>query len=160
MKIGRTVTSALAAFGFAFLGHAALAGPAAEANASAVYKQTDAASQSTFTLIRRGFARAGGARGFRAAGFRGGAVAGRRGVVAGRRGFVAGRRGVVAGGRVVGGRRVVAGRRVGYWRNGRWIGPAVVGGVVAGAAGGSCYWNCRNSGHGPSFCRANAGGFC
>jgi hypothetical protein len=26
--------------------------------------------------------------------------------------------------------------------------------------GGSCYWNCRESGYGPAYCRANAWEFC
>ncbi len=26
--------------------------------------------------------------------------------------------------------------------------------------GGSCYWNCRNEGHGPRYCQAYAGNFC
>ncbi|MGO8955129.1 MAG: hypothetical protein ACLQF2_17635 [Rhodomicrobium sp.] len=150
MKVRKSIASAIAVAGFAFLGSAALADPIAQSSASAVNHELTAASQSTFTLIRRGFARAGGARGVRAGGVRGRAFAGRRGFVAGR-GAVA-RRGVVAGRRYAGGRRV--------WQNGRWwYGPAAVG-LGVGVAGGSCYWNCRNAGHGPAFCSTYAANFC
>ncbi len=151
MNIRQSITSAIAVLGFAVLGSAALANPIAQTSAPASGTHL-AAAESTFTLIAirgggRGF-RGGGARGFRGGGFRAGGVRGGRAAVV--RG---GRRGVV-----VGGRGFAGGRRVGYWRNGRWFGPAAVG--VGIGAGGSCYWNCRNSGYGAGYCSANAGNFC
>jgi hypothetical protein len=125
------------------------------------------AAPSTFTLIRGmrgggGGMRMGGMRmgGMRAGGMRMGGMRGMRGPrmaamrTGPRRGAVVVRRG---GRGFAGGRRFAGGR---YWRNGRWwYGPAAVG-FVGGIGGGSCYWNCRNTGYGPGFCRAYAGNFC
>jgi hypothetical protein len=44
----------------------------------------------------------------------------------------------------------------GYWRGGRWF-PLVGFGLYE---GGSCYWNCREQGYGPGYCRVNAYDFC
>src|SRR5208337_4756114 len=145
MKIRTSIASAIALVGFAFLGSAALAEPVAQNSVPPASHQAAAAPQSTFTLIRI----VRGGRGVRAAGIRGP-----------HRAFI-GRRRAVAGGGVVAGRRYYAGgRRVRYWRNGRWwYGPAAVG-LGVGVAGGSCYWNCRNAGHGPGFCSTYAANFC
>ena len=157
MKIEKTIPAAIAAAAFAFLSQVASADPVAQGSASAVDRQAAAASESPLTLIRA--IRGGGARGMRAGATRGTALRGGPRTFTARRGF--GPRRTFAGGRrAVAGRRFAGPRRVRFWRNGRWVwGPAVGVGIAAGV-GGSCYWNCRNAGHGPGFCRAYAGNFC
>lgn len=49
--------------------------------------------------------------------------------------------------------------RRGYWRNGRWYWWGVPA-IGLGVYGGSCYWNCREAGYSPSYCRVNAADFC
>jgi hypothetical protein len=157
MKIGKTIPAVIAAAVFAFLSQVASADPVAQGSASAVDRQAAAAPQSSLTLIRA--RRGAGVRGTRARGVRGTAFRGGPRTVAARRG-IGPRRTFVGGRRVVAGRRIAGTRRVRYWRNGRWWwGPAGGVGIVAGG-GGSCYWNCRNAGHGPGFCRTYAANFC
>ena len=93
--------------------------------------------------------RGGGMRGTRTAMVRGRGMRGAR--------VTAFRTGPRRGFAVAGTGRRFAGRR--YWRGGRWwYGPATVGFV--GGGGGSCYWNCRNTGRGPGFCSTYAANFC
>ncbi|MBI4725159.1 MAG: hypothetical protein HY765_09320 [Rhodomicrobium sp.] len=60
-----------------------------------------------------------------------------------------------------------------YWRHGRWHGKRFFRRGVpivapffyddyyyGGGYTGSCYWNCRNLGYGPGYCRAYAYNFC
>jgi hypothetical protein len=89
-------------------------------------------------------------------------------LVAGPHGGAGGHAGIAGGGvhSFAGPSRSFAGRNFagGHWRHGhfrRGIGP------FAGfwydydyGYGGSCYWNCRNAGYGPSYCRAYADNFC
>lgn len=157
MKIQKTIPAAIAAAAFAFLSQVASADPVAQGGASAIDRQAAAEPQNSLTLIRN--IRGAGARGMRTRGTRGMRTRGVRGTaVRGGPRTIAARRGLGPRRAFVGGRRFGP-RRVRVWRNGRWVwGPAFGVGIAAG--GGSCYWNCRNAGHGPGFCRANAGNFC
>jgi hypothetical protein len=158
MKMTSIIMPAIAAFGFALMSHAAFAETALASKAGAESLQK---APSTFTLIRRG----GGMGGMRATRVRGGGMRGPRfaAVRTGPRGRAAvvrgGNRTAFIRGRRVGG-RFVGGRRVRYWRNGRWWWGPTAAGIGVGAGGGSCYWNCRNAGHGPGFCRAYAFNYC
>jgi hypothetical protein len=157
MNFEKTIPAAIAAAAFAFLGQVASAEPVFQGSAAAG-RELAAEPQSSLTLVRTGQrgargTRAGRPRGVRAGGPRRAAVRGgpRRAAVRGvgpRRAFVGGPRAAR--------RRFAGSRRGRFWRHGRWYGPA----IGVGIGGGSCYWNCRNAGHGRGFCRANAGRFC
>ncbi len=90
-----------------------------------------------------------------------------RGFYGGRNAFyrpgIAGR-GIYAGRGFNGGRSAFFRGHRGFWRHGRFFPFFGVGlwdyGYDYGYGGGSCYWNCRAAGYGPSFCSVNAYSFC
>jgi hypothetical protein len=152
MKIVKTIPAAIAAAAFAFVSQVASADPVAQGSVPAA-GQAAAEPESPFTLVRS--VRGGG---MRAGGVRGTAIRSGPRTFAARR--VGPGRTFVGGRRAIAGRRIAGPRRVRFWRNGRWVwGPAVGVGIAAGG-GGSCYWNCRNAGHGPGYCSTYAANYC
>jgi hypothetical protein len=47
-----------------------------------------------------------------------------------------------------------------HFRGGPFLGFGLDYGYPDWYGGGSCYWNCRSEGHGPSYCRAYALEYC